>query len=601
MIRLNRFLHRIYKRINSGERTIRKEMIFALLLVAVIPASAFNAYFTKQVYNFTYENVDNYNKEIMRQMTARLDEILHGVKLARELSLEATVTLDFFEDYHSRTNLEKIEINKNVDECFRYIRRSFPYITDVYLISASGDIFASMVDSGKERLKNKDWIKNFPKRPGEEIILGPHIADYYVARGPSRKVYSFVLSIRSSDGTANGGILQIDVNYDVFKDIIENNISGDDSHFVLCDSNNNIIYISENSYELINYDNKKFFINDSSNSLNSRFLIKQQEISHKDWVLVGLFSKQSTDYRNRTVVMSFLFTMIALLIISILLSYFLSARIIKPLTNIIVLMKRVEEGNFDVEVSYSDHTEINALVKSFKKMISEIKSLLDINIRKEKEKTEAQMLAFQAQINPHYLYNTLETIKIMAYNSRAHDVVDVIKALAASFRYSINIETVIVRLEQELFHVSNYIKIQKYRFKDRINFKHNIYGEMCNYGVLRFMLQPLVENSIQHGIEYKSSKSIINIRVSIKNKMLVIKIFDNGVGIKKDVLNEINNQLSLPHVNTSPIEVNGSYKGIGLFNVNNRIKLYYGSVYGISIKSWVGIGTVVIINIPLLE
>ncbi len=578
---------KVFKGMNLRERTIRKEIMVALLLVAVIPASMFNAYFTRQVSTSTHEKVDIYNNEIMRQMSARLEELIQGIDLARELALEVAVMLDFFDDYQSKTNVEKLEINRRVDDRLRYIRRSFPVISDIYLISSSGDIFSSLLETDKEKLSNKKWIRSLSGQSGKAIIIGPHDADYYITGNHSLKVYSFISSVISTNNAANNGMLQIDIKYDAVREIFENDVLIYDNSFVLCDSDDNTIYTSENY----------------SDSLGKDFLIKQQELFNS-WILTGLFSKQIAVKQIRTIWVSFLVTMVGLVVVLILISYILSARMLKPLTNIISLMKNFTDVNMDMDIAYSKNTDINVLVKSFKKMISEIRNLVDIVIKKEKEKVKAQILAFQSQINPHYLYNTLETIRIMAYNSKAYDVEDVIKALAYNFRYCINTENVVVQLEEELFHVSNYMKIQKYRFNNKISFKHNISGGLCSCRVLKFILQPLVENSVYHGLVNKSSKNMINIVVSTENNILKIKLYDNGVGIEKDVLADINYRLSYSPINTAPIITNKSdksKKSIGLFNVNNRIKLYYGDDYGVEVKSWVGIGTVVIITIPLLN
>ena len=221
-------------------------------------------------------------------------------------------------------------------------------------------------------------------------------------------------------------------------------------------------------------------------------------------------------------------------------------------------------------------------------------------------KKQAQYLALQNQINPHFLYNTLESIRSEALCSGMDGVASMTEALATFFRYTISNVDHLVTLEDELSNIENYYIIQQYRFGDKLSLSVEYEEEGEDFNSLdlklpKLILQPIVENSIYHGIEQKISKGMLRIIIERTSNRLLIRISDDGMGIEKELLDELNNKLitnSLDDIMESKKEKKG---GIAIINVNNRIKLLFGEEYGIYIYSTKGVGTDVEITLPIIK
>ena len=225
--------------------------------------------------------------------------------------------------------------------------------------------------------------------------------------------------------------------------------------------------------------------------------------------------------------------------------------------------------------------------------------------RKESEllSERSHFLALQQQINPHFLYNTLESIRGEALLVNAPHIAEMTKRLSSLFRYSISSERALVSVYEELENVQNYMAIQNYRFSDRLSLKLNIEDDFClNCMIPKLTLQPLVENSIYHGLEIISRKGEITIKVTATQKKIIITVSDNGTGIAPDRLAKVNASLREPSVAVSSTRPDAKpTTGIALANINKRIKLQYGEEYGIILRSVQNFGTDVEIFLPRVE
>lgn len=231
------------------------------------------------------------------------------------------------------------------------------------------------------------------------------------------------------------------------------------------------------------------------------------------------------------------------------------------------------------------------------------KEALNINELISTSKKQAEYLALQNQINPHFLYNTLEGIRGEALHAGLDNVAKMTEALATFFRYTISNMEQLVTLEDELNNIENYYIIQQYRFEDKLNFKIKMDAEdektILKYRLPKLTLQPIVENAVYHGIERKIGEGHILIKIKTTDKRLIITVSDDGPGMKAETLNELNrklNSISFDYIRTDK-ETKG---GIALVNVNRRIKLLFGEEYGICIYSTFHVGTDAEITLPVI-
>ena len=254
-------------------------------------------------------------------------------------------------------------------------------------------------------------------------------------------------------------------------------------------------------------------------------------------------------------------------------------------------MKRLETGDFDISVEVKGEGEVKQLSKAFNIMVARIKMLMEQIITEQEEKRKSELKALQAQINPHFLYNTLDSIIWMNENENYEGVSVMVAALARLFRISLSRGNEIISIGDELEHVKSYLTIQKVRYGDKFDYSIDADSTLLSRKTLKLILQPIIENAIHHGVSPLNEKGIIKISVSSESDKILFQVSDNGYGITPEILSELLVQESTSYHGS------GS-SGVGLKNVNERIKLCYGEEYGLEILSEVDVGTTVNIRIP---
>lgn len=309
------------------------------------------------------------------------------------------------------------------------------------------------------------------------------------------------------------------------------------------------------------------------------------------WSLCSMVSSKELTKDIDNLIYSIFIIWIFMLITSIALCTMFSHSISNPIKKLTTAINSIEDGNLDVfcEVNPKEKDEIAVLAHSFNSMVEEIKFLMNRIYEEENEKRSAELKVLQSQINPHFLYNTLDNLQWKAYDYDAVEIAAMIEALSNFFRISLSNGQEFISLSQEIKHVENYLFIQQKRYEDILKFNIEFDKSLSEITVLKLIIQPIVENAIYHGIKAKLSPGYVNIKVVADNEFIYISVCDDGIGIDKETLEELNKSLNVKNENF----------GYGLYNVNQRIKLVYGENSGVKIESILNKGTTVTIKIPL--
>lgn len=295
-------------------------------------------------------------------------------------------------------------------------------------------------------------------------------------------------------------------------------------------------------------------------------------------------------YLQSTTGLTFLLSTFIIIIIC----YLIIQRLLRSLSEISDQMADIGQGNLQNRLPATDYTELNLLTCKFNSMMGKIENLIEEKINYEQEKRVLELEVLQSQINPHFLYNSLTTIRWMASMARASNVCQAILALNNVLQPIFSQPGILWSINMEQNFIQNYIDIMNYRFGNNIKCNYDISQEVSQIPILRFLLQPVVENCITHGLRGMSNGMIL-IGVRSKERILTIEITDNGQGIESDMLEKISQSITGL---TRPMETSENKHGFGLYNVNRRIKLHYGEDYGLSIFSINNNGTMVQIDIP---
>ncbi|RCX08494.1 two-component system sensor histidine kinase YesM [Anaerobacterium chartisolvens] len=288
-----------------------------------------------------------------------------------------------------------------------------------------------------------------------------------------------------------------------------------------------------------------------------------------------------------------LFTLIAMIVFSIV-TYLITSVILKKLKMIIITMRRVQSGELNVEIPFSGKDEIGELAYHFRKMLLKVNELISIIVKKQVAAKNAEIKALQTQINSHFIYNVLENIKMMAEIDSKYEISDAVDSLGSMMRYSMNWKKHYVSIQEELGYIRDYIALMNIRYDNHISLVIDVPQELLKREILKMTLQPIVENAVNHGISPKGNDGIIVIGITAASPFMYINIEDNGIGIDKARAEELTSSWN----NDSSGCASEDNHGIGLKNVNDRIKLFFGTEYGLELESEKFEGTKVRIRLP---
>jgi two-component system sensor histidine kinase YesM len=316
----------------------------------------------------------------------------------------------------------------------------------------------------------------------------------------------------------------------------------------------------------------------------------KEHLNNGEWQIVGVsYTEELINEQTEEAIQLLLINILWCIFVSIIITFVFSRRISKPIQELSEAMRAFErhaDKYIPKDQSKIGIYEISILSESFDHMVRKIQELMERVKKEEKTLRKAELRALQTQINPHFLYNTLDSIQWMCEQDKSKDAGEMVNALAKLFRISISKGNELILIANELEHVRNYMVIQSYRYQDRFTYRFEIFGEIENYMCNKIMLQPLIENALLHGIDVMEDEGEIIIRVREEENSIVLSVLDNGIGMTEEQSAKI-----LKHDTSDKF-------GIGIKNVNDRIKIYFGQEYGLTIESELDQGTAIHIRIP---
>lgn len=580
-----------------SRRSIRSKLLLYFMLLILFPLSTLgilgNMIYSKSIEgeanNHTVQMIDQVNRNVEFYINDMESIIYYLSKEPMVLQMLALKNSSSSDGPHSVSEVKRIL------QTFKDAHHEIAGI----LIASERDMYVSneMQKVARDPLSGEIWYKRAIASPNEVQLISKPIGRN-ISTGSNYNaddIVSVVKAIKDPNTGAYAGVVLIDMKLDTIKKAIEDIKLGKNGFLYVTDSKGNIVYAPVNP---IVYRVKEEWLNSPVNSIVKKIKGNDYQIIYKDsdytkWKTIGVFSLKETlaevtSIRNYSLVIG-----AVTLLLAIIAALFFTSSIARPLSKLRHLMKKAEAGDLHVrfESKYSD--EIGQLGNSFNNMINEIRNLIEMVYVEQKSKREAELKTLQAQIKPHFLYNTLDTIQWMAQEHGVNDIVEIIEALTRLFRIGLSKGKEMITVREELEHIRSYLVIQKARYEDKLEYEINFDQEILSYSVLKLILQPLVENSIYHGIKERRGTGKIVITAEKTEDSLVFSVSDNGAGIEAARLGEINNMLENRRVEKE------SSLGYGIFNINERIKLSFGNDYGLKYSSIHGEGTTVEIRHPI--
>ena len=477
------------------------------------------------------------------------------------------------------------QLNQNIDSYISYMDN----IASV--IAQSGDAYKYLYsEKGHGATKDENYSE-YRQRLVEQfktILKG---------RADIRNI-GIVREDKNSPSLFDNG-LSVDLNYSAISELCAQSSMGDKGYVFILDQNGNIVYHPQQQqlYNELQTENISLVMNAKSDivTVGKGDDEKIYALSHSDitgWTIVGCMNMSELLRNSRQTRSIYVLVAVGLIIVALLISSLIARNITLPIQKLRDSMKSVQKGNFDIEdIEVISDNEIGSLTRSFNVMTHRIWELMEQNVKEQEQKRKIELKALQSQINPHFLYNTLDSIIWMAEGKKNEEVVIMTASLARLLRQSISNEDELVTVGQEIEYVRSYLTIQKMRYKDKLEFEIKADPSITQVPIIRLVLQPLVENAIYHGLKYKDSKGLLTVHGYMKGENAVIDITDDGVGMDEETLKHIYDK----H------KVNYRSNGVGVYNVQQRLVLYYGKDYGIIYHSEKGKGTTASVVIPGIQ
>ncbi|WP_258880807.1 sensor histidine kinase [Clostridium estertheticum] len=582
--RIKRFLNNPSKTVVSSfkVRGIQFIITISFTLITVFAMLFVGILIYNKSSNLLENNATLSTKQLVNQVNSNIEYYLKSTKEVSNL-LEKNIYLN-----------ENIPNNKLQDQ-MNVIQTIREDITSVAVFSDKGELIIespSLILKDKVNIINQDWFKSAINKSENIKFSLPHVQNLF--NGKHDWVVSLSRGIYFYSGTKKvHGVLLVDMNYSTIGQLCQNISIGKRGYIYIVDSDNNIIYHPQQQLINIGLKSEKredylgSYIEDSD---EGKKLVTIKTVDYTNWKVVAVAYMSEISDLKKTGTNFIGWILFVCIILVIFIFGFISAKISHPIKQLEESMKRVEEGEFNIYIDVKGEDEVERLATAFNLMISKVRYLMGQIVIQQEAKRKSELDALQAQINPHFLYNTLDSIVWMAENGKNDGVITMVTALAKLFRISISRGRNIITVREEIEHAKNYLIIQKIRYKNKFKFEIITQEEVLEYKTTKLILQPLIENSIYHGIEYMVDEGFIRISVSITNGKLLYEVSDNGLGIDPE---------KLKHLLEYRVKTD-SGSGVGVKNVHERIQIRYGMEYGLEIQSEIEEGTTIKIWLPLI-
>lgn len=430
------------------------------------------------------------------------------------------------------------------------------------------------------RIKDKKWYIDFIAGTGDSMWLPLHDGVLYLEiQSVVKKYFTYVKKIYSDGYKKYLGVIALDILGSRMFASMDNN----GGEFFVIDSNKNVLYKSKSLDETDQKQLLKLVITDESGNIMDRKSLYLYETVKG--LNVKIIYKVNAEGLMKTYRQSgkSLILVVCVGILSLeVLTYLIFKTMFSRLKRIIDTMNKVSSGNFNVRIPVNSKDEFGVLAQDFNILIEKINDLIKDILKKEGAQKNAQLLALQYQINPHFIYNTIDIFRMKLEVLEIHETADALAKFGKILRYNIDNKNRYTTISEEIKQVQNYMIIQKFRYGEKIKLQIDLPEELKELVIIKFILQPVVENCIKHGFTDEKEELCIKITVEIENGDIVICISDNGKGIQREKLDILNLQFETSRYIK---DMSGTDGTIGLENINDRVKLFYGTDYYIKIES----------------
>jgi two-component system sensor histidine kinase YesM len=580
--------------------SIRAKLIIIFLTVSIIPLLiiSFVSYRIsfQSIQDSSVENFANLADQLNKNIELVLMDSRNFLKISQSEEVQRFLTKSTDSETEYTNAMAVVELFKTYRDLFDFDE----FIDNIVILNNQGCHISERrgVYDLPVSIKDLSIVKRIEQSPDELTIIPNNNQDY--VDPVTQESYLSICSVLRKPVTHEEiGYIIVDLDMDVIYDLVTTISLHPPGDFFIVENEDSIVAPFPNDYQkgdlsaehisLIKQNERGFF-NADYHGVSSFFVFNTLQLT--GWKIIGRTDRKDL-LASAIVTRNIAFTIGAATAGFLILIYlFISYRLTHPIRKLKNCMREVEEGNLDLRAEVSSHDEIADLSESFNSMVQRIKELIELTVKEQELAKKMEFKALQAQINPHFLYNSLESILWMAEAGNKEDIITMTKSLSSFFRIILSKGDEKITLRDELSHITSYLVIQKLRYRDILSYEIDVPEELMEYRIIKIVLQPLVENALYHGIKNTRLMGKVRIQGRELEDQIVLIVDDNGVGMSEEKLAE------LQQLFTSEYHLGTSSSSYGLRNVNQRLKLEYGDNYRLRITSVLGKGTRVIIKIP---
>ncbi|XID92467.1 histidine kinase [Paenibacillaceae bacterium WGS1546] len=596
--------------------TIQQRLVIAYIFIMLVPSLLISMYIFRGLTGNTVQDLQKNNEYALEIELLNVENNMETMKRAAERSFVDTDFIMYLIQPELLSVLDLIELDRYSLQNIARIQYNNPNIDNIRFFASNPKTNEMLpILYHESRIANEPWYT---------AVMDAKMEDVWIFRRSTRELIKsrpipeedfrpkITLFQKKQYGGSHAGIAQVDMLLTNFFPNTFSLLQDDQSQMVMFDSKGDIFRNPAHSFLANNGidddvlrahfaqiepggDGKGSF---TFRSAGNPYLGVYAYIEPLEAYMLKVTSLKPVydginDTRNRIILAN-----VILLVILALATYMLNAIILKKLHVLTDSMKKVRQGDFDIDMNIRGGGEVGDLAHHFRKMLRKINELIADAVNKQAAAKEAELVTLKNQIDSHFLYNTIENIKMMAEINDQREISNALTSLGGMMRYNMRWSSEYVRLRDELNHIANYVNIANIRFDDRIRLQIDIPDPLLNQELLKMSLQPIVENAVKHGL--RDGEVTIDIRARKEEDAMLISVADDGAGIPPDRLQALNQRIAR---GDRPLASDGEAAagrggGIGLANVHSRIQMHYGKDYGLRIESEEGRHTRVTIRIP---
>ncbi len=580
---------------------IRTKLFASFSVVIIVSLSIVSVLWYNKYYSSQRESAESFMSRTILDANKSLELTLKDIDyISTIISLNRPNVIDVLLPDATETLIERLEKDRKLDNFISSLYGYKYYISSILVAGMDGRSYSQGATVPADEFMQSSWFRQLLEQRGNKIFITTH------ANTKLNKVSAYlnqnVVSISRAimNGHEAVGYVTIDFNYEVVERILNTPLPNKSQLFLL-DDKGSFVYspraeninksIAETDYasvlpQLTGNSGKL------SMSINGEeHLVVYHTSDYLNWTTVGLIPKSELLAESRKVANNMMLIPVFTLIAALIVATIISNHITRNIGRLRHAMKKVSAGNLSDPIAITSGDEVEELSRGFNAMVTNLRVLLDDIKGTEEQKRVLEFKALQAQINPHFLFNTLNQIKWLADVQKADNIKQLVTSLVTLLHSSMGKGGEFITVREEQQYLEHYLNIQQFRYYDKFNAVFDIEEAILDARMLKFLLQPILENALIHGLEPLRGRGQLVIKGYGDGGHIVFQVSDDGVGMEPERLNTI--------FDHEAEKSQSRFSGIGLSNVQERIKLHYGAGYGLQIESVPGLFTTVTLRIPV--